>query len=268
LSDVYEIARSGSVIQHFPVSHPITGLAWNAADDAGKKLYIFGHNAQSQHAMVSRMNPFSGQEEQLVDITRLTGDRAGGCAITAAWNSTLLVFAGILQGTDGDRLGIWELDFNTSWISITPTQGTVADGIAQPIQVNFNPQILRDGTYHANLTITNNSLQDSLVIPVTLTTTLAVSDRPAQVYEYALAQNYPNPFNNSTMFRYELAKAGKVLLRVFNITGQEVATLVNSEQSAGIHVLNADFSRLATGIYLYRLDSGNFHDVRKFILLR
>lgn len=90
---------------------------------------------------------------------------------------------------------------------------------------------------------------------------------------YALKQNYPNPFNPSTRITYSLAKAGSVTLRVFDILGRQVATLVNGEmQSAGNHFVTFDGSNLrgglASGVYFYRLDSGSFHDVKKMMLLK
>jgi photosystem II stability/assembly factor-like uncharacterized protein len=85
---------------------------------------------------------------------------------------------------------------------------------------------------------------------------------------YALEQNYPNPFNPSTTIKYSLPNAGKVMLTVFNVLGQEVMTLVNTTQNAGTYTATFDASRLASGMYLYRIEAGSFNAVKKMMLLK
>jgi hypothetical protein len=85
---------------------------------------------------------------------------------------------------------------------------------------------------------------------------------------YSLSQNYPNPFNPSTEIKYSIAKSGLVTLKVYNLLGQEIATLVNQEQKTGNYVVNFDASKLASGIYIYRIQSGNFSLTKKMILLK
>jgi hypothetical protein len=91
-----------------------------------------------------------------------------------------------------------------------------------------------------------------------------VVEIPAQ---FGLEQNYPNPFNPSTTIRYGLPKSSFVTLTVFNMLGQQIAQLVNEQQSAGYHdvVFNAD--GLASGVYFYRFHSGDFTAMKKFVLL-
>ncbi|MEJ5261919.1 MAG: T9SS type A sorting domain-containing protein, partial [Ignavibacterium sp.] len=89
--------------------------------------------------------------------------------------------------------------------------------------------------------------------------------------EFSLAQNYPNPFNPSTTINFSLASDSKVTLKLFNILGQELMTVLNSNLSAGNHKINFDGSSLNSGVYIYRLDAtGNdgktFSASRKMIL--
>ena len=85
---------------------------------------------------------------------------------------------------------------------------------------------------------------------------------------YQLDQNYPNPFNPTTVIQYSLPQASNVTLRVFNILGQEVATLVNAVEPAGTHRAIVDGKGLASGVYIYRLQAGSFTDVKRMVLLK
>jgi hypothetical protein len=86
--------------------------------------------------------------------------------------------------------------------------------------------------------------------------------------EFELSQNYPNPFNPSTTIQYSLPASGSVTLKVYNIVGQEVATLVDNYQTAGSYQAQFDASRLSTGVYFYTLKAGNFSQVKKMMLLK
>jgi len=85
---------------------------------------------------------------------------------------------------------------------------------------------------------------------------------------YALLQNYPNPFNPSTEISYSLPRSGMVTLRVYNLLGQEVATLVNQDQSAGSYSVDFNPKGLASGVYIYRLQAGNIAMTKSMILLK
>ena len=85
---------------------------------------------------------------------------------------------------------------------------------------------------------------------------------------YALEQNYPNPFNPSTTIRYGLSSRSHVTLTVFNMLGQEVAPLINGDMGAGYHEVKFDASRLSSGVYMYRIQAGDFVQTRKLLLVR
>ncbi len=83
-----------------------------------------------------------------------------------------------------------------------------------------------------------------------------------------LSQNYPNPFNPTTTIQFALPEAGKFNLKVYNILGQEVVTLMDGEMNAGIHKVNFDASKLASGVYVYRLVGNNVNISKKMILMK
>jgi hypothetical protein len=82
-----------------------------------------------------------------------------------------------------------------------------------------------------------------------------------------LDQNYPNPFNPVTTIQYRIAKTQLVSLRVFDLLGRDVATLVNEVKEPGTYSVQWDATGLATGVYLYQLRTGNFADTRRLVLL-
>ncbi|MBI5060348.1 T9SS type A sorting domain-containing protein [candidate division KSB1 bacterium] len=88
------------------------------------------------------------------------------------------------------------------------------------------------------------------------------------VTEYALLQNFPNPFNPETQIAFDLLQDGFASLKVYNLLGQQIASLANSNMSAGHHVVSFDGSAFASGVYLYKLDVNGFSATKKFVLLK
>ena len=86
--------------------------------------------------------------------------------------------------------------------------------------------------------------------------------------DYALDQNYPNPFNPTTNIRFNLPKAEQVVLKVYNILGEEVATLVNDFMNAGSYEVGFDATELGSGTYIYSISAGSFQSVKKMLLIK
>jgi len=85
---------------------------------------------------------------------------------------------------------------------------------------------------------------------------------------YQLFQNYPNPFNPVTNISYTIPQNGIVSIKVYDILGKEVSTLVNGYQNAGLYTLQFDASNLSSGVYFYKLTAGDYSKVLKMILLK
>ncbi|MFZ1281941.1 MAG: T9SS type A sorting domain-containing protein [Ignavibacteriaceae bacterium] len=86
--------------------------------------------------------------------------------------------------------------------------------------------------------------------------------------EFVLEQNYPNPFNPSTSIKYTINSRKLVQLKIYDVLGNEVSTLVNDEKSSGVHTVHLNMDNLSSGIYFYELKAGNFIQTRKMILLK
>ena len=104
----------------------------------------------------------------------------------------------------------------------------------------------------------------------TINGVLSVTEKKTTVQPtaYMLEQNYPNPFNPSTSISYSLPGAGMVSLKVYNLVGQEVTTLINGYKEAGQYNVTFNASNLASGVYFYRLESGSFNVVKKMMLIK
>jgi hypothetical protein len=96
-----------------------------------------------------------------------------------------------------------------------------------------------------------------------------LENSPVLPKEYSLNQNYPNPFNPTTNIRFGLPEASVVKLGIYNILGEEIATLVNNvELAAGYHTYNFDGNNLTSGLYIYRIEAGKFVEVKKMMLIK
>ncbi len=86
--------------------------------------------------------------------------------------------------------------------------------------------------------------------------------------DYKLYQNFPNPFNPATIISYKINQSGFVTLKVYNLVGQVVRTLVNENQEVGTYSKQFDASELSAGIYLYKLQVNNFTSVKRMTLIK
>ena len=99
--------------------------------------------------------------------------------------------------------------------------------------------------------------------------TFAIDDNEGSLpVKFSLKQNYPNPFNPVTSITYGLPENGNVKLNVYNIQGRQIETLVNTFQTTGYHSINWNASSYPSGVYLIRMDSGDFTQTQKVVLVK
>jgi hypothetical protein len=114
-------------------------------------------------------------------------------------------------------------------------------------------------------TFSNPEVRYPLNFMITTDPSMGVNE-PALLSNYSLSQNYPNPFNPSTKINYNVAEPGFVQLKVYNVLGVEVVSLVNEQKYAGNYTVDFDASRFSSGVYFYSLTVNNFTQTRKMIL--
>jgi len=125
--------------------------------------------------------------------------------------------------------------------------------------------VLNNGTNR--ILLNSNSYIDLPVIAPPATLPLAVKQENTP-YAYRLKQNYPNPFNPATVIEYSIASSGKVELVVYDPLGREVKTLVNGFKEAGSHSVGFDAGEFSSGIYFYKIASGDFQDVKRMVFVK
>jgi hypothetical protein len=86
--------------------------------------------------------------------------------------------------------------------------------------------------------------------------------------DYFLADNYPNPFNPTTLFKYGLPEDAHVVVEIYDILGRKVQTLVDEDQTAGYHEVSYNGNRMASGMYFFRMQAGDFNQIKKMMLLK
>lgn len=173
-------------------------------------------------------------------------------------------------GRDSLWVTSWEFTFDPNFRVFTvggPADGVKPQGREVFVRVTYTPTTpnRRDTTMVIIALAWRGgaTAADTLVVTGEALSTDVETDAPSLPNDFALHQNYPNPFNPTTIISYSLPSSQHVTLKVYNVLGAEVATLVNGEVGAGKHEVNFDASKFQSGIYFYRLQTGAHIEVRK-----
>ena len=169
-------------------------------------------------------------------------------------------FNGVVTATSANsiRLSIPSFSLTSNTVFISSTYSPVQSA---SIKVGQSVTVWADQSPSGNL-------QAVQVQQISAVVTDLEGNKDNLPVSYELKQNYPNPFNPTTEIAFTLANQENVSLVVYNIIGQEVATLISSPMSAGSHAVKFNAANLSSGIYLYRLKAGNFVSIKKMILLK
>jgi hypothetical protein len=93
-------------------------------------------------------------------------------------------------------------------------------------------------------------------------------EKNIELKDYILFQNYPNPFNPKTNIKYSIVDKGFVSLKVYDVLGNEVSTLVNEEKLTGKHEVDFNANGLTSGVYYYKIQAGNYFETKKMVLIK
>jgi hypothetical protein len=212
---------------------------------------------------------------QLKDVTNLQG-----YGIQVNYDPTVLEFVNASDAGDtflksGNRLAdiFGVLDHNKEtgelYIASAITQGNAVSGTGTLGTLTF--RLLDPNPLNADIQIAQGILFNPTLNGFIATN---LGDRFSLIpTEYALDHNFPNPFNPETTLRYAIPNAGQVTLSIYNVLGQEVVRLVNAEKMPGFYTVrwngkNELGHNVASGVYLYRIQAGNFNQTHKMMLLK
>ena len=164
-------------------------------------------------------------------------------------------------------------DVETPFDELTFSASVVPDQITLTLDAENGLIELSSDTFTGEglLTFTTtDSDGDSVSVDIILVVTMSTSNEDDGLMpdQFSLSQNYPNPFNPSSTIRFGIPEAAVVKLEVFNLLGQRVKSLVNARKSAGYHTVTFNASDLSSGMYIYRIQAGDFVQVKRMTLIK
>ena len=231
-------------------------------------VWSFGDGESDSGEVVTHLYTAAGNYTVIVTAS----NTLGSVSDTTTVNVFIAPVAGLAASNNGPtRLG------NATTLTATVTAGSrvkyvwnFGDGTPADSGAVVTHAYRTAGVYTAVVTASNTVSTLTDTTKVTVTGTVGVDGKigTAIPTSYMLGQNYPNPFNPSTIIRYALPKDSYVQLKVYDLFGKEIATLVSQQQSAGEFAVQWHAVGVTSGVYFYRLQAGTFSASHKLILLR
>jgi hypothetical protein len=157
------------------------------------------------------------------------------------------------------------------WLSVPLDSANCLPDSTVVIEVIFNAAEIDSGDFYSNLLINSNDpVQPLINIPIHMlvSTTLDVRNEKLLPIEFNLYQNYPNPFNPTTTIKFQIPELSFVTLKVYDVLGSEIETLVNEEKPVGSYEIEFNATSFPSGVYFYQIKAGNFIQTKKMILLK
>lgn len=272
-SDISSTDREGNVISTLGRhSMRMYGFTYYKDDPDGYKLYIL-HEIDSE-AYVTKMNVENGDTINVAKLEHENGGRPSGCFITGNYDIyswVMLTAMGASSDNGGDRIDVWQLCTNTSWMQIAPSEGTVLPGESRNVSFVLDASELRPGFYESVIEFTHNAIEGNAEIAVTVEVydpNSSVSEVVTIPGEYYLSDACPNPFNAVTRIEYGMPCPSHVRLGIYDLAGRQVALLHDGEHDAGRYIVSWNAAGLPAGVFFVRLETPEFIRVNKVTLLK
>jgi hypothetical protein len=247
-------------------------------------------------SMVPFYTNWASNNDVMTPICRPTIGRSTGAlntdALFAAFTANTDQFYGDTNATANNYYAGWftySVDSGQTWtapVKFTPDESPMRDW--RYISMSQNNAVVDDSMCTVHMVVTADTIPGSTVnttdpnYPVAVSaefvgvnTTVTIPQVPPNgikdvknVFTFNLAQNYPNPFNPTTKISYTIPERNNVSLKIYDMLGREVATLVNTTKEAGNYEVNFNASNLASGLYIYKIQAGSFTQSKKMLLLK
>ncbi len=167
---------------------------------------------------------------------------------------------------------IYQFDDEIGWVTILGGDGTLDSGDSQFITFNFNSSFMSPGNYEGDIILTTNMGTLPIHLQMVILEPLGIKDGTIPM-KFAVSTNYPNPFNPSTKFTVSIPNLSNVSAVVFDLKGHRIATLLNAEMESGVYDFtwqgrNDNGNTVSAGVYILRVDAGNFHHSQKMIYIK
>ncbi|MBD3166993.1 T9SS type A sorting domain-containing protein [bacterium] len=252
----------------------ITSLAWMPTDADELPLWLFCR--PDSNGVIYRTNHYGDRYDSSgIEIYGADEGWAGGLDITTDYDTGMhRVVTYCHTADDQDFIDVWQGQAKEFvWIQPGMRSGRIeVTGHTNEIEVHVDLAHLSEPVYPGDFLECSLELYgphwEGELLSIVVYVVEAEEDADALPGRFTLHQNHPNPFNPATEIRFDLPVPEFVTLEVHNILGQRVQTLVHRRMEAGYHAVAFDASRLAAGVYIYRLHAGEFRSVRKMVLVK
>ena len=163
------------------------------------------------------------------------------------------------------------LSSDASWITFSTTYGSINQGDSITVDIIYDVSFLQSGINSSNIYI-GDPHHGPITIPVEIYFQSATDVKEefslGSPFSFSLNQNFPNPFNPMTKIIYSIPEAQKVVVKVYNVLGNEIMTLVNGEKPKGNYTINLDLAGYPSGVYFYKIKTEKFARTRKMVLTK
>jgi hypothetical protein len=274
-TDLHFVDRSGTLLNTISTPPSMYGCAYDNFSAGGPYLWIFTGTSTGLGCQVEQYNLAT---QTLTGVTHsVSGDLgdyiAGGLFLQPNLVSGTVTLGGLAQGTP-DLIFGYELTEYANWVSLGHTSGSIAPGDSGSVWVYWHG-VDTEELHEGYLGVYSNDPVHPVENVHLMLDVLTGIDEITEAIptKYALHQNYPNPFNPSTTIKYDLKAKTDVVLTIYNVLGQKVRTLVNTNQAAGYQNvvwdgLNEFGEQVSTGVYIYRIEAGDFVKARKMVFMK
>ncbi|NQU06675.1 MAG: T9SS type A sorting domain-containing protein, partial [Calditrichaeota bacterium] len=274
-TDIHGYDRQGNHDQEDEISRQelrIYGLAYWLEDPDSYQLYILNKSPDDRQ-LVHKKNLDTGDTLFVSELLPEGGGLPRGAFITKEYDEhSGWVFMNVSSSPDGDRFDIWQLRANNDWIWVEPMDGTLNPGEEQELTLILDTSGLLSMIYEGELIFSMDNVGGETSVPVTLTVQpLEIIDeiKANILTQFQITGIYPNPFNSMAIINYSLPKAASITLKLYDLSGRRIETLLEGRMQAGFHreTVNAA-NDLPSGLYFVQLKASDQVFTQKVMLIK